>query len=84
MGSGHPPEGNRFVLGAGSVWRFQRLSGPSHARRCTHARRFVAIETTRSHPAQTYKQQSSLDFRVPAGTDVMGPSESAGLLAQTV
>ena len=53
-----------------------------HAR--THARRFVAIETTRSHPAQTYKQQSSLDFRVPAGTDVMGPSESAGLLAQTV
>ena len=56
----------------------------SHARRCTHARRFVAIETTRSHPAQTYKQQSSLDFRVPAGTDVMGPSESAGLLAQTV
>ena len=49
MGGGNPPEGNCFVLGAGSVWRFQKLSGPSHARRCTHARRFVAIEMAPPH-----------------------------------
>ena len=54
LGGGIPPEGNRFVLGAGSVWRFQKLPGPSHARRCTHARRFVAIEMApRPHLKQT-------------------------------
>ena len=67
----------------------RRWQGMQHGNEChldDDPSRVMVRGRGSNHSKAQNKSDSAIqiDFRVPAGTDVMGPSESAGLLAQTV